>query len=119
MDSLARLASLPVYWGHGTQDDQVPVERARRDVARLRQAGVDVSYCEADVGHKLGADCLLGLASWLARGPGAPRPGRRNVISSASRAYPTTSSPVRDHGEGAILARRFPADVAASIHPPA
>ena len=71
--SLARLASLPVYWGHGTQDDQVPVEGARRDVARLRQAGVDVSYCEADVGHKLGAECLRGLSSWLARGPAAQR----------------------------------------------
>src|SRR3972149_7991963 len=62
MDSLARLASLPVYWGHGTQDDQVPVERARRDVARLRQAGVDVSYFEAGVGRKVGA-------GWLARPP--------------------------------------------------
>jgi phospholipase/carboxylesterase len=61
----ARLAGLPVYWGHGTKDDQVPVERARRDVSRLREAGLDVTYCEADVGHKLGADCLRGLKEWF------------------------------------------------------
>jgi predicted esterase len=64
----ARLAGLPVYWGHGTKDDQVPVQRARRDVSRLRHAGLDVLYCEADVGHKLGADCLRGLKGWLSGG---------------------------------------------------
>lgn len=65
---LSRLQRVPVYWGHGTQDDQVPIERARRDVERLREAGVDVTYCEAEVGHKLGADCLRGLRGWLGRG---------------------------------------------------
>jgi predicted esterase len=64
----ARLAGVPVYWGHGTKDDQVPVQRARRDVSRLRQAGLDVTYCEADVGHKLGADCLRGLKGWFFEG---------------------------------------------------
>jgi predicted esterase len=43
----------------------VPVERARRDVEILRAASVDVAYCEAEVGHKLGIDCLHGLKTWL------------------------------------------------------
>ncbi len=67
-DDLGRLRGLPVYWGHGTKDDHVPVARARRDVARLREAGLDVTYCEAEVGHKLGADCLRGLNGWFAAG---------------------------------------------------
>jgi phospholipase/carboxylesterase len=56
----------PVYWGHGLRDELVPVERARRDVARLEQAGAPVTYCEANVGHKLGPECLKGLRRWLA-----------------------------------------------------
>ena len=73
-EALERRGQVPVYWGHGTQDDQVPVERARRDVARLREAGLDVTYCESDVGHKLGADCLRGLKAWFARDGAAPKP---------------------------------------------
>ena len=57
---------VPVYWGHGLHDELVPVERARRDVARLEGAGAPVTYCEADVGHKLGPECLKGLRRWLA-----------------------------------------------------
>ena len=30
------------------------------------QAGAPVTYCEADVGHKLGSECLKGLRRWLA-----------------------------------------------------
>lgn len=62
---LARLARTPIYWGHGTQDEHVPVERARQDVARLRAASADVTFCEAEVGHKLGIECLRGLGGWL------------------------------------------------------
>jgi phospholipase/carboxylesterase len=58
-----------VFWGHGSRDEMVPVERARSDVDRLREAGVDVQYCEADVGHKLGAECTRGLRNWLAMHP--------------------------------------------------
>lgn len=57
---------MPIYWGHGRQDEVVPVDRARRDVERLTAAGVHMTYCEADVGHKLGADCLKGVRAWLA-----------------------------------------------------
>lgn len=56
---------VPVFWGHGLRDELVPIERARRDVARLERAGAAVTYCETDVGHKLGAECLRGLRRWL------------------------------------------------------
>jgi predicted esterase len=60
------IRGVPVYWGHGTQDERVPIVRARRDVARLRAAGAEVTLCETHVGHKLGIECLRGLKTWLA-----------------------------------------------------
>jgi phospholipase/carboxylesterase len=59
------LGRMPVFWGHGTHDDLVPVQRAREDVKRLLDASVEVHYCEADVGHKLGIECTRGLRRWL------------------------------------------------------
>jgi phospholipase/carboxylesterase len=53
------------YVAHGTQDDLVPVERARKAVELLEKAGAHVTFCEADVGHKLSADCLRGLESYF------------------------------------------------------
>lgn len=61
------LSTIPVYWGHGVKDHLVPVERAREAVERLRNHGVEVDYCEADVGHKLGAACLKGVQDWFGR----------------------------------------------------
>ena len=63
---LPPLHGLRVFWGHGRQDELIPVSRARGDVARLTAAGADVAYCEAEVGHKLGAECLKGVRTWLA-----------------------------------------------------
>jgi phospholipase/carboxylesterase len=61
----SRITKIPVFWGHGIRDDLVPVGRARDDVNRLESTGVDVRYCEADVGHKLGIECTRGLQNWL------------------------------------------------------
>jgi phospholipase/carboxylesterase len=62
---LDRLAGLPVFWGHGTGDEMVPVERAREGATRLRALGAEVTLCEAEVGHKLGIECLRGLKTWM------------------------------------------------------
>jgi predicted esterase len=58
-------AIICLAWGHGTQDELVPAERARMDVERLHKAGADVTYCEADVDHRLGIECTRGLKGWL------------------------------------------------------
>jgi phospholipase/carboxylesterase len=66
---LGRVTSLrgvPVYWGHGTQDELIPIEHARRNADRLQASGVDVSFCEAEVGHKVGVECTRGLKTWFA-----------------------------------------------------
>lgn len=62
---LSPLRGIPVYWGHGTKDTLIPIDIARSDAERLRQAEVPVTFCEAEVGHKLGAQCLNNLRSWF------------------------------------------------------
>lgn len=75
---LAVLRGIPVFWGHGTRDDLVPIAEARSDVDRLGQAGAMVQFCEADVEHRVGVECMRGLKQWwlshfISRG--SPRPG--------------------------------------------
>ena len=62
---ISPLRGVPVYWGHGTEDAFIPIDIARSDAERLRQAKVPVTFCEAEVGHKLGAQCLNKLKSWF------------------------------------------------------
>ena len=54
------------FVAHGTQDETVPVEHARRAVGLLEEAGAQVTYCEEDVGHKLSAPCFRGMESFFA-----------------------------------------------------
>lgn len=67
-DALARnqpLRGKPVFVAHGTQDEIVPVERARSAISILEAAGAQVSYCEDDVGHKLSLTCFKSLETFL------------------------------------------------------
>ncbi len=61
---LSHLRTIPIYWGHGSKDTFIPIEDANADVERLRELQVPVTFCEADVGHKLGAQCLRNLKAW-------------------------------------------------------
>jgi phospholipase/carboxylesterase len=65
-DLLARrvLAGKPFFVAHGTQDNLVPVERARTSLELLEQAGAQVTFCEAEVGHKVSLECLHGLEAF-------------------------------------------------------
>ena len=56
--ALAALAGLPVLVAHGTKDETVPVARAYAAREQLAAAGAQVRYCESEVGHKLGANCV-------------------------------------------------------------
>jgi phospholipase/carboxylesterase len=62
-----KLAGLPVFVAHGTKDDLVPVEKARKSVELLEDAGAAVTYCEDDVGHKLSTKCFHGLEAFYQR----------------------------------------------------
>ena len=55
-----------IFVAHGTQDEMVPIDRARASMELLEQAGASIIYCEDEVGHKLSANCLRALEDYLA-----------------------------------------------------
>jgi phospholipase/carboxylesterase len=59
------LAGKQIFVAHGTQDNLVPLERARQSIELLEQAGAQVIVCQADVGHKVSADCLRALEAFF------------------------------------------------------
>lgn len=59
-----RLIGLPVFIAHGTEDELVPIERARMSVDLFQKAGANIIYCEDNVGHKLSAKCFRGLEAF-------------------------------------------------------
>jgi phospholipase/carboxylesterase len=59
------LAGKQMFVSHGTQDNMVPIDRARASMSLLEQAGAHITYCEAEVGHKVSADCLRGLETFF------------------------------------------------------
>lgn len=59
------LKGLPIFWGHGSFDEWIPISRARQEAELLLGLGAEVDFCETDVGHKLGLECLQGLRKWL------------------------------------------------------
>jgi predicted esterase len=66
------LRAIPIFWGHGTRDTRVPIETARVDVEKLRRAGASVQFCEADVEHRVGVECMRGLKQWWISHFGSP-----------------------------------------------
>jgi phospholipase/carboxylesterase len=59
------LAGKNVFVAHGTQDQMVPVDRARASVELLEKAGAKVTYCEDETGHKLSTNCMRALEDYL------------------------------------------------------
>lgn len=60
------------FVAHGTHDQMVPVAQARRTIHLLESAAATVTYCESEVGHKLSADCLSALETYLRTPPSSP-----------------------------------------------
>ena len=59
------LSGKPIFIGHGTLDETIPVEQAQSAVTVLRSAGAEVIFCQDEVGHKLGSDCYKGLEAFF------------------------------------------------------
>jgi phospholipase/carboxylesterase len=59
------LAGKNIFVAHGTQDQMIPIDRARASMALLEQAGAQITYCEDEVGHKLSVNCLRALENYL------------------------------------------------------
>lgn len=50
---------------HGSRDETIPVSLAHQARDWMQTAGADVSYCEDQVGHKMGLKCLPALESFF------------------------------------------------------
>lgn len=59
------LGSPKVFVAHGTKDDVIEVARARQGVELLRKLGLEVTYVEDEVGHKVGIEGTRALKSWM------------------------------------------------------
>jgi len=54
------------FIAHGTQDEIVPLQKARQSVSWLREKNARVTFCEAETGHKLSASCFNDLGDFFA-----------------------------------------------------
>lgn len=59
------IADKNFYIAHGIQDEMVPIKKARQAEAWLKEKGARVTFCEADTGHKLSANCFNGLGEFF------------------------------------------------------
>lgn len=67
-DALAKtrpLAGKSVFWAHGTQDEKVPLAMARLSMQLVQAAGARLTYCEAEIGHRVSAECLRAFEAYL------------------------------------------------------
>ncbi len=61
------LQNLSTYIAHGTNDEQIPIDRARQMAAMLEQAGAKIVFTELDSGHRVLFEQLNGLAAFLSQ----------------------------------------------------
>lgn len=54
------------FIAHGTQDEIVPIQKARQSVSWLRENNARVTFCEAETGHKLSSNCFNDLGDFFA-----------------------------------------------------
>ena len=57
---------LPVLQVHGTDDQQIEIERARESRDTLESFEVDLTYKEFSMGHEVRPEVLREIAIWLA-----------------------------------------------------
>jgi phospholipase/carboxylesterase len=59
------LSGESIFIAHGRKDDMIPVEKARKAVELLGNAGAHVTYCESDTGHRVSKECLHEMKDFL------------------------------------------------------
>lgn len=62
-----RVASLPLFVQHGTDDPMINVDRARDSRDRLNALGASPDYREYPMGHEIRPDSMRDLSEWLER----------------------------------------------------
>jgi len=61
----AQLTGKEFFIAHGTEDEMVPYEGARRARQWLTDKKASVTFCKADIGHKISAICLKELGNFF------------------------------------------------------
>jgi phospholipase/carboxylesterase len=56
-----------IFISHGRADEAIPIEQARSALKMLKDAGVDVNYCESDMGHKVSRECMTEIKKYFAK----------------------------------------------------
>ncbi len=56
-----------IFWGHGTQDPNIPFELAQEGRARLQAAGADLEARDYAIGHWIDPSELRDAVEWLQR----------------------------------------------------
>jgi phospholipase/carboxylesterase len=59
------LAGKSFFVAHGKQDDIIPIKKAYQAADWLEDNGAHVTFCAADIGHKLSANCFNGLGEFF------------------------------------------------------
>ena len=59
------LSHLGIFWAHGTKDEMITFSRGLDAVEKLRAAGADLRFCQADVGHRVARSCRLALHNFF------------------------------------------------------
>ena len=59
------LQGIRFFVAHGTEDETIPVDKAREAVEFLRSHQAQVEYCESSTGHKLALNCYSRLNKFL------------------------------------------------------
>jgi phospholipase/carboxylesterase len=67
LPDLRSVAKVPILFAHGTHDDVVPINYARRARARLEDAGFDVEYHEFPMGHQVVMEEIELVKDFIAR----------------------------------------------------
>lgn len=63
---------LPVFWGHGTSDPNIPFDFAVEGRKVLAEAGAHLTTGDYPIGHWIAPEEIQDLRSWLRESPGAP-----------------------------------------------
>ncbi len=61
----ASLANKKIFISHGTHDEIIPIEKAEETAAWLKTKDAQITFCPADTGHKLSADCFNNLGAFF------------------------------------------------------
>ncbi len=65
VEDRAALQQLPTLIQHGSRDEMIEADRARRSVELLREQRVPLTYREYEMGHEINSQSLTDLVQWL------------------------------------------------------